>query len=216
MKILVAVLGLVLGIAAGFGIALANPMALFGGLGPMNAPRPLTRTYHLDEARGAPVGVAALLGLARPGAAGFRDPANRNVRMGVVVLPAGDGMPAALAVRTSVVAEDNSLWQARLGVTDYFNIGWPGTGSVFAIGYGNYWKFARDQVWSVARGGKGLAASYPVSALPPPGQARGVIGASGRYAGAGGDLRQVLAPRPDATPEWTLTLALRPLPAATP
>jgi hypothetical protein len=212
MKILTGVVGLLLGLALGLGMALANPIALLGGLGPLAPSGMITKQYRMDDARGAPVGVGALLGIGRGGDAAFKDPANRHVRLGIVVLPAGDGSPAALAVKASVISEENSLWRARLGALDFWNIFWPGEGSVFAAGYGNYWTLVRDLVWSAVRGkGRdGLARSYPVSAPPPPGTFRGVIGATGRFAGASGDLRETVAPRPDGSPDWTLNLNFKP------
>lgn len=213
MRPLVGILGFIAGMLVGLGLLLTNPVVLIGGLEPLRGSGALVKHYHLDDARGIQVGVAQLLGIGRGRAeTSLGDPANRNVRIGVTVLPAGDGWPAALAVKISVLTERNSLWRARLGMLDYWNVFWPGEGSVFAAGYSNFWSLARDLVWATVRGkGRaGLAASYDVSASPPAGDLGGVIGASGRYAGFTGDLRESIAPRGDGSPDWTLRLAIGP------
>lgn len=221
MRALVAVLGLALGILAGAVLVLLNPLALLRGLPPLPADLAPAKAYRWDDYRGIEAGVADLLGVARRDPeVGLMDPALAHVRLGIVVLPAGEGAPASLAIKVSAVAEQNSIWRAQLGTIDYWNIFWPGEGSVFASAYSNYWAVARDAFFAaVLGGGPGLlASSYPVSAPPPPGEVNGVTGASGRYAGFTGEIREQLYPATGdsarTTPDWAIAIKANPPPVA--
>jgi hypothetical protein len=210
MRLLVAFAGLVLGVVAGVLLLALNPLVAVGELAALPAgPATVTKRYAFDDAAGLALGLPQLLGLARSPAA-LPDAANGNLRIGIAVLPAGDGRPAALAVKASVLSPQNSPWRARLGTLDYWTIAWPGEGSVVATGYANNWALGRDVLFANLRGAGrgGLAAAYPVSALPPATDDQGVHGATGRYRAARGALREVLEPAADGPPDWTLALAL--------
>jgi len=217
MRILTAVLGVVLGFLAGGLLVLANPLSMVGRLEPLPAEVAPPKAYRWEDARGMGTSMADLLGMGgRDNPAAFRDPALAHLRIGTVVLPAGDGLPAALAVKVSTVSTQNSPWRARLGTLDYWNIAWPGEGSVFASGYSNFWTLARDLALAGIRGGgtDALAPRYDLSALPPANaNLGGVVGATGRHAGATGSIREALVPAAGGT-EWTLALETRapPLP----
>jgi hypothetical protein len=222
VRALVGVLGLVLGILIGACLVLANPLAWFNGLPPLPAELAPVKAYRSDDYRGIEAGVAALLGVGRRDRkVALMDPALPHVRIGIVVLPAGEGMPAALAVKVSAIAEENSLWRAQLGTHDYWNIFWPGEGSVFASGYSNFWGVTRDAFLAVARGGDQelIATARPVSAPSPLGVWTGVTGAAGRYAGFTGEIRELLYPAPpDSTkkgPDWGIALKANPPPVTT-
>ncbi|MEQ1803264.1 MAG: hypothetical protein ABL989_15145 [Gammaproteobacteria bacterium] len=223
MRALVVVLGLVLGVLAGAGLILVNPLAWLSGLPPLPADLAPAKAYSWNDYRGIEGGVGDLLGVARRNRdVALMDPTLPHVRIGIVVLPAGEGAPAALAVKVSAVAEENSLWRARLGTDDYWNIFWPGEGSVFANAYSNYWAVARDAFFATLVGGnrEQMAPSYPVTAPPPLGEPAGVTGASGRYAGFTGEIREQLylasprATRPD--PDWAIAIKANPPPVAVP
>jgi hypothetical protein len=221
-RALVVLLGIALGILAGTGLVLGNPLAWFRGLPPLPEDLAPAKAYRWDNYRGIEGGVADLLGLGRrdPGIA-LLDPALPNVRIGIVVLPAGNGTPAALAVKVSAIAEDNSLWRAQLGTHDYWNIFWPGEGSVFANAYSNYWAVARDAFFAGVLGGDGdlMAPSYAVTAPPPLGEPAGVTGASGRYAGFSGEIREQLYLAPQNSerldPDWAIAIKANPSPVET-
>jgi hypothetical protein len=211
---LVGVLGLVLGILVGACLVLANPLAWFNRLPPLPAGVAPAKAYRWDDYRGIEAGVADLLGVGwRDREVALMDPALPHVRIGVVVLPAGEGTPAALAVKVSAIAEENSLWRAQLGTHDYWNIFWPGEGSVFASGYSNFWEVTRDAFFAAARGGDVdlMATEYPVSAPSPLSDSTGVTGAAGRYAGFTGEIRELLYPGPD----WEIALKANPPPVTT-
>lgn len=216
MRALVGLLGLVLGIVVGAGLVLANPLTWFDGLPPLSAELAPVKAYRWDEYRGVSLGVADLLGVGR------RDPdvalassALSQVRIGIVVLPAGDGVPAALAVKVAVIAEENSLWRAQLGSHDYWSVFWPGEGSAFAAGYSNYWAVVRDSIFS-AIGGQDpqlMTDGYPISAPSPLRNSEGVAGAAGRYAGFTGEIRERLYPSASGkNPDWALALKANPPP----
>lgn len=211
MRLLTGILGLLLGLVAGVLLVAANPLERVGRLPPLPADTTvLTKRYTLADVAGIPVGLGPLLGRGRSGEI-LSDPPNRGVRIGLAVLPAGDGRPAALAVKASLVSPQNSLWRARLGLLDYWVIAWPGEGAVFATGYSNYWGLSRDVVWSVLGGGgrAALAPAYAVSALPPATDDMGVFGASGRYRNTTGELRETLEPQASGPPAWTVSLSLQ-------
>jgi len=222
MRALVGVLGLVLGILVGACLVLANPLAWIRGLPPLSAEIAPAKAYRWEEYRGIEAGAAALLGVGRQDRElALMDPALRHLGIGIVVLPAGEGAPAALAVKMSATAEENSLWRAQLGRDDYWNIFWPGEGSVFASSYSNYWAVMRDGLFSALRGRDqgSVATAYPVSAPSPVGNTAGVAGASGRYAGFTGEIREVLYPAaPDAKradPDWAIAIKANPPPVVT-
>lgn len=222
MRALVGVLGLVLGILVGVCLVLANPLAWFNRLPPLPAGAAPAKAYRWDDYRGIEAGVADLLGVGRRDLkVALPDPALAHVRIGVVVLPAGEGTPAALAVKVSAIAEENAVWRAQLGTHDYWNIFWPGEGSVFASGYSNFWAVNRDAFFAAARGGDGdlMATGYPVSAPSPLSDSTGVTGAAGRYAGFTGEIRELLYPAPpDSTkkgPDWGIALKANPPPVMT-
>lgn len=222
MRALVVVLGLVLGMLAGAGVVLLNPLAWFRGLPPLPADLAPARAYRWDEYRGIEGGVAALFGVARRNREiALMDSALPHVRIGIIVLPAGAGLPAALAVKVAAIDENNSLWRAQLGTDDHWNIFWPGEGSVFANAYSNYWAVARDAFFARLTGGdrEQMAPFYAVTAPPPSGELAGVTGASGRYAGFTGEIRELLylAP-PDSKrtdPDWAIAIKANPPPVAT-
>lgn len=212
MRLIGVVLGLLAGVLAGIGLILASPAAWFSGATPLPADLAPSKAYRWDDFRGSETGVRDLLGIGgrRPGVALF-DPALANVRIGIITLPAGEGSPAAIAVKISTISGSNSLWKARLGTADHWNILWPGTGAVFATGHSNYWSLARDSFWAAVRGGgrELLATEYQISAEPPSGQATGVTGSAGRYAGYAGEYRESLFPA-EGGPDWTLALKVTP------
>lgn len=215
-RALVGILGLVLGILVGAALLLANPLAWLRGLPPLPADLAPAKAYRWDEYRGRAGGVGDLLGIARPNrGVALTDPALAHVRIGIVVLPAGEGQPAALAVKVSAIAEENSLWRAQLGTNDYWSIFWPGEGSVFASAYSNYWAVARDGFFAGIVGGDPdlMAPSYAVTAPSPLGEPAGVTGASGRYAGFTGEIREQLY-WASPVPDWAIAIKANPPPVA--
>lgn len=214
MRWLTGIFGLALGILAGVALLMFNPLATRGQLPAMQANLVPDKSYRMDDYRGMSPDITSLFrGGARSGETPLKAPALANLRIGIVVLPAGDGRPAALAVRVSVLAEQNSLWRAQLGTLDYWNISWPGEGSVFASGYSNYWPLMRDRFLALLPGGDTrIKASYALSATPPAGQLAGVSGASGRYTGFIGEIRESLLPATSAEPGWSLSLKASPPP----
>lgn len=212
MRWLIGILGLVLGVIAGTALLLFNPLTVRGPLAPVQANLVPAKSYRIDEYRGMSPGLGSLLrGGARSGEHALAAPALANLRIGIVVLPAGDGRPAALAVKVSTLAEQNSLWRARLGTLDDWNIFWPGEGSVFATGYSSYWPLMQEGFLAMVPGGEAEPA-YALSAQPPSGQLTGVSGAAGRYAGFIGEIRESLLPATSGEPGWLLSLKASPPP----
>lgn len=214
MRWVIGILGLVLGAIAGAALLLFNPLTVSGALPSVQANLVPDKSYRMDDYRGMPPGMASLLrGGTRSGDHALAAPALANLRMGIVILPAGDGRPAALAVKVSTLAEQNSLWRAQLGTLDDWNIFWPGEGSVFASGYSNYWPLLQRE-FLAALGGDDVEAeaAYALSAPPPSGQLTGVSGAAGRYAGYIGEIRESLLPAAAGDPGWQLSLKASPPP----
>lgn len=216
MRALVALSGVLLGIVVGAALLLANPMAWFDGLPSLSAGLAPPKSYRWDEYRGVGLGAADFLGAGRRDAdVALVSSALSRVRIGVVVLPAGDGAPAALAVKVSAVADENSLWRAQLGAHDYWNIFWPGEGGVFASGYSNYWRLFRDEIFTAVGGPdpQQAAEGYLLSARSPLRRSEGVTGAAGRYAGYTGEIRERLYPSaPRQHTNWALALKANPPP----
>lgn len=221
-RFLVVMAGLALGILAGAGLVMGNPLAWWRGLPPLPSDLAPYRAYSWDDYRGFQSGVASLLGTGRRREVALTDPALSHVRIGIIVLPAGEGAEAALAVKVSAIADENALWRAQLGTHDYWNIFWPGEGSIFASSYSNHWLAARDAFFARLFGGDPelIAPSYAVSAPSAPEDPAGVTGASGRYAGFTGEIRELLYPAPPASgrpdPDWALAIKANPPPVASP
>lgn len=212
MRLLGALLGLLCGVIAGTALVVMNPLTWARDTTPraIDVPR---RAYSWDNYRGMNGNVADLLGWGRKAGNGPGDDpgdgqrslhsqALDNVRIGIIRLPSGNGSPAALAVKVSTIDSNNALWRAQLGTDDYWNIYWPGEGSVFAAGYSNFWPIARDRLWSLAglpAADDGSVRDYALSAFRPDGAWTGVVGASGRYAGYTGEIREWWAGELDRT-----------------
>lgn len=214
MRWLTGILGLVLGMLAGTAIVLFNPLTSRGQLGPVQANLVPDKSYRMDDYRGMSPDLRSLLrGTDRTDDNALAAPALAQLRIGIVILPAGDGRPAALAVKVSTLSEQNSLWRARLGTLDYWNIFWPGEGSVFASGYSNYWPLVQGSFLAMLTGSdQDTETGYLLSALPPAGHLSGVSGAAGRYAGFIGEIRESLLTAGYGEPGWQLSLKASPLP----
>jgi hypothetical protein len=92
---------------------------------------------------------------------------------------------------------------------------------VFANARSNYWAVARDAFFAQLVGGDRelMAPSYAVTAPAPPGNPAGVTGASGRYAGFTGEIREQLYLAPPGSdrpePDWAIAIKANPPPVAT-
>ncbi len=222
MRALIGLLGFALGMLLGCMLLVFNPLASLGGLRPLPGDVAPVKAYRWEDYRGMEIGVASLLGLARGDrGVALMDPALRGVRMGIIVLPAGAGASAALAVKVSTIADENSLWRAQVGTNDYWNIFWPGEGSVFASGYSNFWGVMRDDFLAAALGSDEASpvAGRLVSAPSPSGTLTGVAGASGRYAGFTGEIRELRYPgegdSKKSEPGWGIAIKANPPPVTT-
>ena len=212
LRWLIALFGLALGMLAGTAMVLFNPLTTRGQLGPVAGNLVPDKAYRMDDYRGMSPDLRSLFrGAARTGDRALSAPALAKLRIGIVVLPAGDGRPAALAVKVSTLSEQNSLWRAQLGTLDYWNIFWPGEGSVFASGYSNYWPLVQDRFLAMFSGDD-AETSHALSALPPAGHLTGVNGATGRYAGFIGEIREGLLTATSGDPGWQLSLKASPPP----
>ncbi len=222
MRTLVGLLGFALGMLLGCLLLVFNPLASARGLRPLPGDVAPVKAYRWEGYRGMEISVASLLGLGRGDrGVALMDPALRGVRMGIIVLPAGEGASAALAVKVSTIADENSLWRAQVATNDYWNIFWPGEGSVFASGYSNFWGVLRDDFLAAALGSDEApeVTGRLVSALAPSGTSTGVAGASGRYAGFTGEIRELRYPgegdAKKSEPGWGIAIKVNPPPVTT-
>lgn len=215
MRIVIALLGLVIGVVLGIALLMLNPLSLGQGTpaGLSGAVRVLAwesgggfRGFELTP--GGLIGLRSTAG----SAAAFTDPALRHARVEIVTLADDAGGPPALGVRLSMVSAGNSLLQARLGVETAWNLIWPGQGSALLAGSENFWTPLRDGLWSAARG-RGFqpqGSRYPLPPLPELG-APALIAGTGSLAGAQGRFREDFVPvaaRPgDLTGSRLLSLA---------
>lgn len=208
----IVLLGLLLGVVLGITLLMLNPISLSQA-----APAGLSGAVRLLDWRssGGFRGMAMTPGglLGWPGnAAAFADPALRHVRVEVVVLDDDASGESVLGVRLSAVAAQDSLLQARLGVTTAWNLVWPGQGSVMLAGSENAWPVLRDGLWAFARG-HGFRPGRDLYSLPPlPGAAApALISGSGPFEGHRGSFREDFRPvdsRPgDLTGSRQLNLA---------
>ncbi|MBW7931846.1 MAG: hypothetical protein H3C57_11210 [Gammaproteobacteria bacterium] len=192
---LVALLGLLLGVALGITLLMLNPISLSQAApaGLSGAVRVLD--WHSGGGfRGMAMTPGALLGWSG-NAAAFADPALRHARVEIVVLDDDAGGESVLGVRLSAVATQDSLLQARLGVTTAWNLVWPGRGSVMLAGSENAWPVLRDGLWAFVRG-HGFRPGQDLYSLPPlPGAgAPALVSGSGSFEGLRGSFREDFQP----------------------
>ena len=153
--------------------------------------------------------MADLLGVGRRNRdVALMDPALSHVRIGIVVLPAGEGTPAALAVKVSAIAEENSLWRAQLGTArllEHLLARRRQRLCQRATAITGQWRGMRSSPAPSAVTGSSWRRPTPVTAPPPLGDPAGVTGASGRYAGFTGEIRELLYPAPPGSTGQTPT-----------
>ncbi len=202
------VVGLICGAVTGLAAVLLNPVWLLDRPAPLNSGEVRIINYELGQVRGLSAGVAALLGGGQTARA-LEDAAIRNTRVALVELPGGAGYPPAIAIKLSMVGDDNALWRARLGMKDYWSVLWLGEGGLFVVGRSNYWPVLRDSVLSFLRGEgqRGLASRYRLSAGVTGGR---VIGVSGDWNGVDGEVRESLLPKAEQLPGWELAIGRAP------
>lgn len=197
IKLVVATVGLLIGIFLGAALLMLNPVILTqpGPVGLEGAVRSLEWGSG-DGFRGFELTPSGLLGLdAGRDSRAFAEPGIRFARVEVVGLSGEGGSLAALGVRLSWIARPNSLLQARLGVATAWNIVWPEKGTMFLAGSENFWSPLRDGLWSAVRG-RGFQPRPKGYVLPPvPGMGSSkLMGGSGEFAGAHGAFRERFTP----------------------
>jgi hypothetical protein len=207
MRVVTIIAGLGVGVLLGVGLLSLNPIVWFH-------PPPVglsgaVRTLGWESGgrfAGFPLTPGGLLGLSVPSDAG-RVATERGVRLAraEAVLLTGDAeLPAALGVRLSALAEENSLLRARFGIVTQWNIVWPGMGSVLLSGSENLWPPLRDGLWSALRG-RGLrptAVRYALSPLPGR-EAAGFALGTGAFAEAAGAFREEFSPVDGSAGDFT-------------
>lgn len=216
MKKVMAGLGLVIGVLLGTALLMLNPVTLM-------QPRPVglagaVQALGWQDAGGStgfamtPAGVLGVAGDREKGA-GLALPGIRYARAEVVALAGDSGMPEALGVRLSAIADENSLMKARLGIVTSWNLVWPQRGSVLLAGSENLWTPLRDGLWSAVRG-RGWNPGrerYLLAPLPEAGTGL-VVKRTGEFSGSGGAFREQFTPlasRPgDLTGQRELQLVL--------
>jgi len=204
--------GLLAGMLAGIAIVLLNPLPSFARLAPLTGGEVHSFSYQAAHTRGIEPQLREFLGLPGRGSSrrALSDPALRHLRASLIVLPDPAGGEPALGVRISVLARDNAVWRGRLGLNDYWLIGLPGQGALFADGHSNYWHYQRDHSWGTVRGGAAerLAERYPLSAQATAAGSLGLTGGNGIWRGQRGELRETLLPQAEGAPGWVIDLRL--------
>lgn len=206
-KVLVAGLGLAVGMLIGAVLLLLNPIALLQGRPPALSGPVMTLNWEAGSGyRGMPLTARGLLGGVAPGEGPlrFEEPAIRYARVEVMALTPESGASPALGVRFASVSRLNSLLHARLGVENSVNVIWPARGTLFLAGSENFWPPLRDALWAAVRG-RGLRpdeARYPLAPLPGLGVPL-VAAGSGEFADVTGSFREEFAPAETDPAEFT-------------
>ncbi|RMF97866.1 MAG: hypothetical protein D6727_04450 [Gammaproteobacteria bacterium] len=194
MRLLAALLGLACGCLTGLLLLAANLPARFDTPFTLSSDN-LTR---LDErgtvARGMSASALDLLGLEANGPAAFGDPALRHARLALSLLQPDSGGAPALGVKLSASSADNSLLRGRLFADSAWSVAWPGHGSLFLVGYDDYWPLLADSLAALLRSGRlePRPGAYLLSGRRRPTRFQGVVGASGALAEFAGRYREWL------------------------
>lgn len=207
MRLIATLAGLFTGGVVAVLALLFNPLPHFGQLQPLDGPDVLTLRYQQVNSRGFDPSLPAFMG--RPPPATDRsplpEPALRQLRTAMLVLPERDDGRLGLAVRTSAIARGNSLLRGRLATEDHWLLAWPGEPALVAAGDSNHWFPLRDEFWSGLRGRGGApGARYLLSRAGSSRAAPEIAPGGGPY--SGGALREWLEPGLGQPSHWVIQL----------
>lgn len=183
----VAVLGLLLGAAAGGAAIYYNP--LIGTKAPAQ-PDPADRAFHYSlpsEVLGFALGEQVVPpGTPKRDDLLWEETIDRTAMLSLVLDDAHD-KPAAIASRMLAVSPRTDFVLSGVRVNDYWLLTIPGEGTLFLRADENIWPFLKETlpVWYLGRPWKGPAEYSPTSGPGEHGEAV-VIGATGRFAGLEG------------------------------
>jgi hypothetical protein len=183
----VALLGLVIGAAAGAALIYFNPLT--DSIGP--ALDSADRTLHYDlpgEVLGFTLGEHALpLGTTSAADGFWEETIDRTALLGLV-LDDADDKPAAVASRLLAGSADTDFLLSGVLVSDYWLLTIPNEGTLFLRADSNVWPFLKQTllpVWYFGRPWTGPS-DYRPTAGPGDAGAAIVVGATGRFAGLEG------------------------------
>ena len=185
--LIVALLGLIIGAAAGGAALYYNPLT--DAIVPAADTADRTLQYSLpDRAFELSIGANALpLGGSSGDNALWEETIAKSALLGIV-LDDSAGKPAAVASRLIAGAAETDLLLRGVLLHDYWLLTFPGEGTVFVEVDTNVWPFLKQTfvpVWYLGRPWNGPTEFRP-TAGPGAGGAAVVIGATGRFAGVEG------------------------------
>jgi hypothetical protein len=187
MNWIVALVGFLIGAAAGGGVIYYNPLTQTSS----PVPEVSDRSLHYDlpgEVLGFKLGVRAL----PPGAAhvdnGFWEETIARTALLGVVLSDTDDRPVAVASRLIAGSPSTDFLVSGVRLSDYWLLTFPGEGALFLRAETNVWPFLKETMLPVWYFGRpwGGPTDYRPTAGPDASGAAVVVGATGRFAGRAG------------------------------
>lgn len=208
---LAALLGFLVGIAAGILLLLYNPLSPPPESNLIRSGGSEAYRYTPSEVRGMDLSAKGLMNGERLGLVehDFSSPGISHSIAAVLVLRDANGDYAALATKLAAFSADSSVLRGDVGINSYWNIFWPNRGSVFLAGYENRWPMIRDRFVAAIRGdvpGPG-SQEYILTAKSDRHEAARAFGGSGRYRDTKGTFQES-EQRPDADSETEGSVAL--------
>ncbi len=214
MRLLIALVGFVLGGLAAILLVVLNPLASQRVVAETSGGE--LYSYTSSDMHGMHRSGDGLLGLAWlfQGPADYDDPAIRNTVAATMVLRDSTGEAVAFATRLSATTRDGNLLLGRAGMRSYWNIFWPNQGSIYMQSEESRWAMVQDSLLS-AVAGKGLIAdgdSYVLTAAEPSGSNNEIIGISGALDSVAGSYTETLLSPGDGAgiQQGELQIELRP------
>jgi hypothetical protein len=190
--LLVTVLGLVLGIGAGIAALYYNPLTVTGAQA--SAAESVLLEYEFPETDSMILthGGRDVLPRVPPQVNELWESTIKKLMVNAVVLKDADGIPRALASRTSVPSAATDLLFKGALVTDHWLVTVPGEGSFVLQMQNNLWPFVKDTLIPVRYLGRAWQGPklYQPTVGPLASGVGAVYGATGRFADSSGTGRE--------------------------
>jgi hypothetical protein len=185
--LIVAVLGLLIGVALGGAALYFNPFTVRSGTAPAAGDRVLRYSLPGQVLKAALGEDALVAGRPSTVASLWEETIDRTAVLGLV-LTDESGQPAALASRLTVTSPSTDLLLTGVVLSDYWLVTLPGQGTLFVRSDSNVWPFLKETAlptWLLDRPWRGPV-EYRPTIGPNAGNTASVVGVTGAFEGKSG------------------------------